>query len=205
MNPILHATSYNGHQLMTSPRYEPAFHTTILQIIEALLNDMIARHSQVFVMMLVLKFPAYSHDVNDDYQGGNALLSRFMEAFTLHLKRAGYDPKYLWVREESSYDQVHYHLMILVNGNEVQNAYGMLGKAQELWGNCLGVDGPGYVHHCRKGDYVNEYGGMKLRRNSPEFQQDYANCFHWASYLAKCSGKENTPIHANRFGGSRVG
>ena len=203
MNTTLHSTSYNGHQLMTSARYEPAFYLPILQNTEALLNDMIARHSQVFVMMLVLKFPYDSHR---EYQKDNALLSRFLEAFTRNLDRAGYDPKYLWVREESSYDQVHYHLMIMVNGNKIQDAYGkLLIKAQELWGNCLGVDGPGYVHHCRTGDYVNEYGGIKIRRNSPEFQQNYANCFHWASYLAKCSGKENTPSYVNRYGYSRVG
>lgn len=122
----------------------------------------------------------------------------------VHCKRRKYDPKYLWVRESSETGQPHYHIMILLNSDIIQNAYGLLGKATELWGRSLNIeDASGLVHLCLA-DENDRYGGVKIIRNDPGFQQVYDKCFERASYLAKCYSKGNSPGYVKEFACSRM-
>jgi hypothetical protein len=201
MRNVLHGNTFNGNPLSNSSNNDQGFYHEILQSIEHLMQHMTQRHGKVFFTMFVLKYPANSAF---QYPNDNALLSRFIEALMLNCRRRGYDPKYLWVREYSSNGQPHYHIMILLNSDVTQNAHGILSKATELWQGCLGVENAsGLVHLCLADEH-DRYGGVKIIRNSPDFQQVYGQCFERASYLAKTYSKGNSPAYVNGFGCSRL-
>lgn len=194
--------TYDGYVLSSTRKNDYGFYTTILQKIGPLFEYMISKHNQVLFVMFVLKYPsAYALS----YPNDNVVLSRFLESFILHCRRRQYDPKYLWVRECSNTGKAHYHLLLLLDADYIQNARGLLHKATELWQRCLNIeDGRGLVHLCTtKGD-DGRYGGVKIRRNAPDFHQVYAACFQRASYLAKCYSKGKAPAFVNELGCSRL-
>jgi len=202
MRDITHNPTHNGHPLSYSSKNDQGFYTEILRRIESLLEDMTQRHGSVFFIMLGLKYPSATYS---QYPNDNALLSRFLEALTCHCKRRNYDPRYLWARERSTTGQVHYHLMILLNADYTQNAHGLLDKATKLWQRCLDIeDGSGLVQLCEPNKVDGRFGGVKIRRNDPHVQEVWDGCFQWASYLAKCYSKGNSPRGANEFGCSRL-
>lgn len=202
MRSIIYGNTYNGYELNYTSKNDDGFYVTILQKIEPLLGYMISNHNQVFFTMFVLKYPSAS---TLSYPNDNVVLSRFLEAFILHCRRRQYDPNYLWVRECSNTGQVHYHLLLLLDADYIQNAHGLQHKATELWQRCLNIeDGRGLVHLCKTGGYDDRYGGVKIRRNAPDFHQVYAACFQRASYLAKCHSKGKAPAFVNELGCSRL-
>lgn len=200
MRRITQDKTYNGHPLSNSEKLNQGSYTEILQATQSLFDHMIQRHRRVFFTRFELKYPAYS---SGQYPDNNALLSRFIEALMLHCKRRNYDPKYLWVRESSESGQFHYHIMILLNSDIIQNAYGLLNKATELWGRCLNIENASGLVHLSLTD-ENRYGGFKIIRNAPDYPQVYDQCFERASYLAKCYSKGGLPANVNGFGGSQL-
>lgn len=206
MKNVVYTASYNDYNLCYSRKHNQGHFLEVLQANEALFDYMVQQHSSVFMVMLVVKFPA---GTPLEYQDNNALLSRFFEALTLHYKRKkpkGYDPKYVWARERSEKTgQTHYHVILLLDGNLIQNGYGILNKATELWGGCLGIENArGLVELCKPHDYDGRYGGVKIIRNDPKFQEVLGRCFQWASYLAKCFSKGQARAYVNEFGCSRL-
>ena len=208
MRKVFDGNMYNGHELVNSDKGHQGYYAEILDYIQLLLDGMINRHSSVLFVRFELKYPAGSSSL---YPDDNDLVSKFSETFTLYCNRHRYDPKYIWVRELSGTGQVHYHFMLLLNGNIIQNTHQLiLGYATNLWQKYLGIeDGKGLVHLCRSKvyDYFydDHYGGVKIKRKDPHFQQIYAKCYHVASYLAKCYSKGGAPAHINEFGRSRIG
>ena len=202
MRRVHHGDTYNGMKLSSSYKNNDGFYIEILESIQLAFEYMLDKHSKVFFTSFVIKFPTGSkYAVPWD----NSLFSRFVEAFILDCKRKGYGQIYLWTREESTTGQVHYHLILLFNGNVIQNAHGILDKATKLWQGCLGVtDGKGLVHLCESGDGENRYGGINIRRHEAGFQENYYKCFESASYLAKCYSKDKVPIYTNQFSRSRL-
>jgi hypothetical protein len=202
MRRVLLENTYNGFELSCSEKNNQGYYVEILQVIESLLNNMTSSHGKVFFSMFVLKYPAGSASI---YPHDNSLLSRFIEALTLHYKRKKVDPKYLWVRERSDTGQPHYHFLLLLNGDLVQNAYGILQKATDLWARCLGIEnGQGLVHLCKLGEDYAQYGGIKLIRNDPRLQQVQCTYYQLASYLAKRFSKGGLAPYLNGFGHSRL-
>ena len=196
-----HATTYNGHPISSSDKNSEGSYVEILHAADSLLTDMTQRHGRVFFTMFVVKYPANQAFL---YPSDNSLLSRFIEALMLHCKRRNYAPKYLWVRECTENSQAHYHIMILLNSDYTQEAHSLLRKATELWGGCLNIeDARGLVHLCVADDN-DRYGGVKIKRNAPEFPQVYGRCFERASYMAKCYSKGGSPSYVNAFGHSRL-
>jgi len=208
MRKVFTGNEYNGKPLSESKKNGKGFYDEILQATESLFVNMINRHSSVFFVRFDLTYPSGS---SSSYPDNNDLVSTFSETLMLYCKRHGYDPKYLWVRETSpETGQTHYHFMLLLNGNLIQNAHQLiLGYAINLWQHYLGIeDGKGLVHLSRSNDndcyYDDQYGGVKIMRKDPFFQQVYEKCYQVASYLAKRYSKEGLPPHVNGFGSSRI-
>jgi len=205
MRKVFDGNMYNGHELNTSCKGHQGYYSEILDYIKILLDDMINRHSSVFFVRFDLRYPAGSSPM---YPDNNDLVSRFSETFMLYCNRHGYDPKYIWVRELSKTGQIHYHFMLLLNGNIIQNAHQLIvGYATNLWQKYLRIeDGKGLVHLCdsKEKDYLydDKYGGVKIKRKDPHFQQIREKCYQVASYLAKCYSKVGLPPHVKGFGRS---
>ncbi|MBU1387741.1 MAG: inovirus Gp2 family protein [Proteobacteria bacterium] len=210
MKTVILTKTYNHFPLSYSNKNNNGFYINILDSLQRLFNTMFYRHSQVFVIRLDLTYPTgiqYPHD--------NVLFSRFIEALTLYCKRirkskrtgnlvGDYDPMYLWTREDSGTGQHHFHILLLLNGNKIQNGRGISEKAKELWNGCLGVHAEGLVHLCMPGGAYDQYGGVKLVRGSIDFPELFENVFKWTSYLAKVYSKGNGPKHVKEYGMSRL-
>ena len=202
MRNVLIGEMYNGYPLSESRKCNEGFRVDILDDIKSLMEDMTKRHASVFFVRFDLRYPAVSAP---RYPDDNALLKQFIENFRIYCKRHGYDPMYLWARECSGRDKVHYHFMLLLNGDIIQNAHALIrGKATELWQRCLGIeDGRGLVELCPIRE-VPDYGGIKIRRKDLHFQQVFEKCYQWASYLAKRYTKGESPSYTNEYGRSHL-
>lgn len=193
--------TYNGIPLCDSTKNNTGFYEEILYSMNSLLADMNNRHNKVFFIRFDLSFPT---DLYHTYPQDNSLLSRFLEALSLHCKRRNYDLKYCWVRETSPNTfQHHYHCFLTLNGNRVFSAYGLLPKIIEWWGRCLGVDAGGLVHLCVNQSGFNQSGGIMMSRTAPEFPLIYQEVFQIASYMAKSFSKGNSPKYVREFGMSQ--
>jgi len=205
MRNILHSDNYKGLPLNKSPKCKDGFYVEILQSLQKRMVDMVARHNQVFFVRFDLHYPENS---TNWYANDNELISMFCEALRLYYHRKGYDPKILWVRELCPQTgQVHFHFLMLFDADYFQNGNSVLEKATDLWQRCLHTeDSRGLVNWCDPHEYMqNRYSrGVKIRRGSSNFQQVFGQCFQWASYLAKCYSKRNSPANVNEFGCSRL-
>jgi hypothetical protein len=119
-----------------------------------------------------------------------------MDRFTKHLEWKDLDPFYLWVREQASSHNPHYHCLILLDGQKIQNHYGIMEEAKRLWANINACDPDGLV------DYSWE--PWQLRRGDIGFNQSLAQCVFAASYLAKVNTKNSSPYRHRDFGSSRL-
>lgn len=204
MRDVMYGNNYNGYSLSDTSKNDEGFYVEILIALEALLNEMTSRHDKVFFIMLTLKYPSLSDDITG-YPNNNSLLSDFLDKTRRFCKAKNYDPLYLWVRELSSTGQFHYHLVLLLNGNLIQNAYNIKEKATKYWQNCLHLeDGKGLVHLHTSGFHIDKYGGIKILRAAEDFQEIFEECIKRGSYLAKCYSKGNSPPYVNEFGCSRI-
>ena len=203
MSKITKDSNFNGHPLSTTYQNDQGFRTVILDKIWGLLDYMTKHHGKVFFTMFELNYPANSLGM---YPEDNDAISKFSEALMRHYgqDRRGYDPKYLWVRERSSSNQYHYHMIVLLDGNKCRNAHGIHEKAIELWGLRLGRDANGLVQLCRSHVHDNGYGGVQLIRNSPDYQQVFDHCFQCGSYFAKAYSKGFSAAYVNEYGCSRL-
>lgn len=162
----------------------------ILEAFDNLFNAAISKHNKILFNRMDLTF-------NDTsiYPCDNNLMSRFMEALTLHCKRLGLDPLYLWVREQATSINHHYHVILLLNGNLIQNPHEIFNKATYLWGNCLKTDAAGLVHY---GTHI------MIRRNDNDFDFNYNEALKLAEYLAKSYSKGSAPKGVREMGMSRL-
>lgn len=158
---------------------------SILRRTKMLLDDYISAHSQILVVGYVLKFSNESGDMS------NCSIENCMHKLCDEFNRLGYDPGYLWVREQKTSQHQHYHLALLINRNKCQSVKHLYRIVSECWGE---VTSSGVVEPMSY---------KILRRNSPTLVADYADCFYWLSYWAKTNTKDRVVPHVRRFSTSQ--
>ncbi|MBZ2173424.1 inovirus-type Gp2 protein [Nitratidesulfovibrio sp. SRB-5] len=189
------------HDTKTGPVIE-----SIMDKYHATFEQSLADHGKVMQVRLDLRYPENGYATPD---------SKHIHDFSYNLKRsiarqkfAGNhdpDPKLLWVREQNESEHPHYHALVLVNGNSLNNPHSIFEKAGRLWGRALGVDPTGLVHHCDKDRHGNrQENGIMIRRGSPDEAAQRAKCEQQASYLAKAYSKDTRPKGAWTCGGTRT-
>jgi hypothetical protein len=97
---------------------------------------------------------------------------------------------YLWVREQERSKSQHYHVMLIIDANKIQDPSALLGWLQERWSN---------RGHARP--FVPENCIYKIR---PADDDTFAEAFYRCSYLAKVRGKGHGRLGTNKYSGSRV-
>ena len=126
----------------------------------------------------------------------NRLFSRFQAHFMKKEKRAGYDPDYVAVREESEHGKVHYHELLLLNGKKTERIYSHIKNANEAMNSAMGYpEGTvsGLINDCTKDKSGKpQRNGIMIDSGSHTAENEEKNCFKRASYLAKDSQKDNT-------------
>lgn len=166
--------------------YIPAIKENIVQG----LHYYLSKHSKVFFTRFTLTFPiAYL------CLPGYPYISRFIQKYSQFFSRNGYDPLYLWVREQNTSVHYHFHIGILVNGSLIQHPYLLTTKAEELWSNTLGVAATGLV---------NSDCSISIRRNEPNFIDQLQITMDYVMYLAKSYTKGPANDGVRNFGMSRL-
>lgn len=197
--------SYHNHPLHRSSQ---GHLTPILDRIETMLDYACYCHNKILFMRMDVRFPQDEQSVSPQqvFPLDNTLFERFIAYFTSQLRHQGLDAHYLWVREQAHGEaQQHYHCVFLLDGNRTQNIYGHMILAKRIWGNILGIpDADALIDHCDRDRPGMLRNGVMLRRDDPNFQAFYNECFRWASYLAKADTKGMVSPNVNEFSSSRI-
>lgn len=156
------------------------------------------KHCKAMAVRFDIRYP-------ESYQssGDNKDISRMIAKLVQEYSRKGYDPAYIWVREQNTSHNPHYHCAILLNGNKTRRYRQILNSAERFWRSTINIDTTGCIDHCRKGE-----NGMLIvtkRDGSADNYHDNFDAVHYQlSYLAKQNGKATEKDGVRNFGMSRI-
>ena len=196
---------YEGHKILANKDSAFGCNTQILEKSLKLMEDYTERHSRTLYLRFDVRYPKD----NNTHSTTNKEFSGFMDSFNTHLKRKHFDPKYIWCREQSREKHQHYHVALLLDGSKTRNIHHHIKKAEELWSqkNDLNTsnNNNGLIHDCTKSRKNGEQkNGIMIKRNSPEFKEQFDKCFEWNSYLAKVNTKGYSPKNSKDFSCSQI-
>jgi Inovirus Gp2 len=175
----------------------------ILEYLDALhgvIQKSLSAHKRVCAMRFDLRYPlSMGYDAESF---SNEAISRFIESLKAKIRhdrsRArlerpyshNTDVRYVWARELSREDRVHYHVALLVNrdayftlGKFKSSEQNMAGRIIEAWASALRLtptQAEGLVHFPDNAVY-------RFELEEPQQLQAF---FHRASYLCKVSSKQ---------------
>ena len=150
----------------------------ILEAGKSVLSNSLQKHNKVFVQRIDIRLP-----LELQQKGIIPFNKRFIEKE----KNAGYDPKYIVVREVSKNKNIHYHMALFLDGNKTEDTYQHFKNAETVLQKVIG---PGYsinglIDRCDRG----HRNGITINRNNPN-QDDLNEVHRQLSYLAKKDQKE---------------
>lgn len=183
-----------------------------LSQINNVLHRAVEEHPRTIAFHAVLRFPLDSHSVQHRVD----CISRFIESFKAQVEanrkkkqRAEHRVhktavRYVWCREQSSSENEHYHIFILMNGDTYRSMgdyenpksgqlFYMLNSA---WGRAIDIDTQlirGLVHLPGPMMNVNTKTDSSLVKYDQYIGSNassFASVFHWMSYLAKYETKQ---------------
>jgi hypothetical protein len=193
---IVMSDTHRDRNIQTHPL---GCHSDILDRNLMILDAAVQSFRKAYFVRIDLRFP-------DDlvYPANNDLIRLFMETFRAERMANRHRLFYIWVWEQDSSINHHYHCCFIFDGNRTQNLYGHVAAAKEIWGRLLGVPhGQAPVWDCTRDRYGDpQVNGIMVNVNAPDYELQYARCYHWLSYLAKASTKESIPAGQRKMGSS---
>jgi len=181
-------TSYHrGYKIMANEDLH-----CINEIMDAIVDSIegyTSSYSRTFVVNFGLNYPQATHSE------GNKPMQMFMDRFKKYLTVRGLRHVYVWVREQKSSDNPHYHCLLLLDGRKIQNSFGIMEEAKRLWGAINDCDGAGLVHY--------PHAPAMLRTDSQAYTEEIEMCVFHTSYLAKKNTKGSAPCRQREYGYSR--
>jgi hypothetical protein len=186
---------YVGKPILQFTTQKIGLDKNILFRIFQLYDYMFAKHGRVYSMRFDLRLPP-----EVDASSDNSEFRRFMTYFVQVERRWGNDPMYCAVREESDTKGVHYHILLLLDGNRTRNSYYHIELANKIYNKKFGYpEGKcsGMINDCTKDNYGRKHpNGYLIDRDDYYTSESSENdSFRQASYLAKASQKG----HAKRM------
>ena len=174
-------------------QYTHSYHTLnkpmndkILKAIDNVREDYMDRHSKTFAMRGDVHLPEGSDQ---------KLIMKFNHRFIESQKNKGYDPAYIMVREISKEGKIHYHMVLLLNGQKVQSTYNVFKDAERILSNVAGPGG--VIHQCN----IGHRNGIMVKRDDPD-PSNLQEAQRQMSYMAKTDQKEN--VKGKTFFTSRI-
>ena len=151
-------------------------------------DQMFSRHRRVYAMRFDMRLPV-GIDTSD-----NSAFRSFMAYFMQVERRWGYDPEYCAVREESENKGVHYHILLLLDGDRTRKSYDHIDLANRIFNKKFGYPSrkcTGMINDCTKDEYGRKHpNGYLINRDDYYSREGNENAsFRQASYLAKASQK----------------
>ncbi|WP_082140189.1 YagK/YfjJ domain-containing protein [Desulfovibrio sp. TomC] len=191
---------FTGNHVLDELKRDYPYTDNILQKLIQMLEFYAGIHGKALVVRFDLKYPEGYREVyfNDSIMKFSAYIVQFY-------KNQGYDPCYMWVREQETSLHPHYHFLILLNGNKVRSYHYVFETAKSFWGNILGVSPLGLVDHCTKGkDGTFHENGILLVRSNGNYCERCSDVLRQVSYMAKFDGKGDYLDGLRNFGMSRL-
>lgn len=197
---LINSGEYLGLPLLDNNGINGEFYEVILSKINGLLNDSLAQTSQCLVVRLDVRFPS-TLNANSDNECFQYFIEEYVRSFGSALIR------YIWVREQNTSHNQHYHIILFLDGNEVRY-FKYPTQAVHLWSKALNnfygreINATGLIQVCT-GIYngINMNHGIMIRRDDPAIQHE---AFRICSYIAKTSTKGSAPRHVREFGSSII-
>ena len=174
-------------------QYTPSYHALnmpmnkkILKTTDNLIDDFFDRHSKLFGMRQDVHLPEGSDQ---------SLIMKVNHRFIESQRNKGYDPAYIMVREISKEGKIHYHMVLLLNGQKVQSTYYVFKDMERILNNVAGPGGS--INHCDdKGK-----NGIMIKRDDPD-PRNLQEVQRQFSYLAKIEQKDN--VKGKTYFSSRI-
>ena len=151
--------------------------TRIQNIYYNLLIHSLQKHCRVFIVRIDIHLP------KEMFQG---VIMDFNHRFIEKEKNVGYNPLYIMVREKSSEKNIHYHMVLFLDGNKTNNPYQHFQNARIVLRNICGSYG--CINECNDG----HRNGIMIERNTNSYIDLY-EALRQISYLAKTNQKDNVP------------
>ena len=121
----------------------------------------------------------------------------------------GFSPQYVWVREQHTSKNPHYHFVLFLDANRIQY-FNRMKEAKWLWVKAICKFNPGaqamispHLIHKDQSVYHSQQinHGLIVTRNNRALQEE---AIRFGSYIAKINTKEATPFNCNCFHASQL-
>lgn len=194
--------TFNGFNILS---YPSGMYVNILEYQERLMNDSLQRHSKVIQIRFDLHYPSGGSIIPSFHH-----ISSFTEIISKRFKRMNIsshrlDLHYLWAREMAGASYPHYHFLVWINANAIQNMYTIFKIATEVWCKVLNTTESGLVHYCLNENRNHKYdNGIIIDRNSDDYEYSIQEAFRSGSYLSKVDTKDNLNKFERKFGHSKI-
>lgn len=200
---------YYGEMGLTSKNYKN--HAKLLELFLYYCN----KHSKCYVLRFDFHFPQQidkqslteeQRELYADPSKRKEMRMNTLSYFIKKLKRKKLDPQYLCACERSqdaSYE--HYHLLLLLDGNKTNNAWGHLEELTKIWSVNLGLttkQNRGLVQKSKIRKNGSTYNGFLLNRRSVDFLSNLLEVLNFSKYLLKPEGKESVAFRKKITGSS---
>lgn len=168
------AATYRGYPIIISNGEPLECRTDIQDKVIDLTEQKTREQRRTYWMRFDLRFPA-----SQEYPNANKIIEGFTESLNAYFERENYGPSYIRKREQKSSINPHEHFLYCLNGDKTRSHVKHWDKAAELFAGRLGIS----KDYAKKMFHFPRSG--MIERNSPEFEQQKAECIKAGSYLAK--------------------
>ena len=155
-------------------------YTHILRPILSQFNNMLVKHSKVFVYRFDIRVAGYTED--------NKVISDLIRRLKKRIKahyRIG-NISYCWVREQERSKHQHYHLVFLLDGQKVRHPY-QLNKWIAAYSEFFDLKPYWAGYH-------------NVRRDQADYEMKAQQACYHVSYLAKSRGKGYRSAYTQDYG-----
>lgn len=199
---IICAKAYRGHTINNGRIHDFGCYVKTLDQVIDQSEYMLAKHSKVLSVRMDIRNPKDSErqikrsDITRILENAKRKLDSHYKGCPNQL-----DFNYVWTAENEGTDKnPHFHLFISVNGNTCQNGYGIFKAVEKAVSARLGKEYGGLVEFSKSnGKY-----GLRVNRDSYNWQKELDESIYAGSYLAKVNSKEGRPKGARVSSASRI-
>jgi len=172
----------------------------IVNKISAIFDQACERNDRTMVVRFDLHYPqdmAAPHD--------NTNISKAITKLKQVYARNGAAPEYLWVREQKSSDNPHYHCILLVDADVVTSREQIFQDAERLWCSTIGASRNNLLYDCTVGrDGKPHRNGIVIDKHAPDGQRNFEEAHHQGAYVGKEAGKAPAKDGLRDYGCSRI-
>ncbi|MBS1371263.1 MAG: hypothetical protein HPZ91_15040 [Lentisphaeria bacterium] len=191
----VYSSEFHGYPVQANA--EQGINGTIQEGLQKRLEYMLEHRSKVTVVCMTVSTPE-EVDKNDF----GKIIGESLNALRKTQSNRGILTQAGWVRETApgnKQKQDHAHVVVIADGQHVQNGFGMADRLNKLITGRLGVDSCSRYVHCdipeaERYDRQDQRSSRSLsaitiRKNKPGAKEQMENALNWISYRAKLNSK----------------